>query len=150
MSICRWFTHFYAWGLIWNGTILFHFVLQCFSTSIHMHSADHHSVFVRCLDWLLTTLLIDTSARNEQPLALGLCDSATVDGNGHWPMPTLCQTEAMLTLALVCLQVARRLYESLFVTVYTESQMHVLHYVLGLYFYSALGPTVLLLALTRQ
>ena len=52
--------------------------------------------------------------------------------------------DTLVAMALLCLQVSRRLYECLFVSVFSKSKMHFLHYVLGIYFYTALGPTALL------
>ena len=49
-----------------------------------------------------------------------------------------------LVLLLLCIQVTRRLYECLYMTIFSNSWMHIIHYVLGLYFYSAVGPTALL------
>lgn len=56
-----------------------------------------------------------------------------------------CQFEVSVSLALICLQVSRRLYECLFVSVFSPTaSMHLLHYALGMYFYTAIGPTALL------
>lgn len=52
--------------------------------------------------------------------------------------------DTLVVLILVCVQVFRRLYESLCVSVFSDAKMHVLHYILGIYFYTALGPTALL------
>ena len=52
--------------------------------------------------------------------------------------------DMLVAMALICLQVSRRLYECLFVSVFSKSKMHFLHYVLGVYFYTALAPTALL------
>ena len=49
-----------------------------------------------------------------------------------------------VVLLLLCVQVSRRLYECLYVSVFSTSRMHVVHYVLGLYFYTAVGLTALL------
>ena len=49
-----------------------------------------------------------------------------------------------VVLLLLCIQVSRRLYECLYVSVFSISRMHIVHYVLGLYFYTAVGPTALL------
>ena len=49
-----------------------------------------------------------------------------------------------IVLLLLCVQVTRRLYECLCVSVFSSSRMHLVHYALGLYFYTAVGPTALL------
>ena len=51
--------------------------------------------------------------------------------------------EVLLALILICCQVVRRLYECVWVNVFSDSNMHIAHYILGLYFYTALGPTAL-------
>ena len=55
-----------------------------------------------------------------------------------------CHFDVWLVLALVCMQVTRRLYECLFVSVFSDSKMSILHYILGVYFYSCVGLTALL------
>ena len=55
---------------------------------------------------------------------------------------TVWQLEAVIAMVMVCLQIGRRLYECLFVSVFSDSRMHWLHYILGLYFYTAVGPMV--------
>ena len=49
-----------------------------------------------------------------------------------------------VVLLLLCIQVSRRLYECLCVSVFSSSRMHIVHYVLGLYFYTTVGLTALL------
>lgn len=49
----------------------------------------------------------------------------------------------VLSLVMVCVQVVRRTYESVFVTRFSSSQMHLGHFLLGLFFYTSLGPTAL-------
>lgn len=52
--------------------------------------------------------------------------------------------EVLLVLTLVCLQVSRRLYECLFVSMFSDSKIGAFHYLLGIYFYSCVGLTALL------
>ena len=52
--------------------------------------------------------------------------------------------DTAVVLSMLSLQVARRLYECLFVSVFSSSRIHVLHYVLGLFFYPAVALTALL------
>jgi len=54
--------------------------------------------------------------------------------------PTIDATTCLLTLALIWLHVARRLWETLFISVYSETEMNVLHYILGIAHYILL-PT---------
>ena len=49
-----------------------------------------------------------------------------------------------LVLLILCIQVTRRLYECLYVSIFSTSRMHIVHYVLGIYFYTAVGLTALL------
>ena len=52
--------------------------------------------------------------------------------------------EVLLTLVLLLVQTLRRLLECLYVTRHSQRKMHMIHYVLGLYFYTAVGPTAML------
>ena len=54
------------------------------------------------------------------------------------------QMDVFLALILLFLQTLRRLVECIFITEHSDRKMHAIHYVLGLYFYSAVGPTALL------
>jgi hypothetical protein len=47
-------------------------------------------------------------------------------------------TTCLLTLALIWLHVVRRLWETLFISVYSETEMNVLHYILGIAHYTLL------------
>lgn len=53
-------------------------------------------------------------------------------------------TDTFLTLGLLLLQTFRRLLECLLVIEHSNRKMHAIHYVLGLYFYTAIGPTAML------
>lgn len=53
--------------------------------------------------------------------------------------------DTAVVLSMLSLQVTRRLYESLFVSVFSSSaRMHLLHYALGLFFYPAVALTALI------
>lgn len=54
------------------------------------------------------------------------------------------ELDVFLTLLLLYIQTFRRLLESMFVTRYSNRQMHIIHYILGLYFYTAVGPTAMI------
>lgn len=53
-------------------------------------------------------------------------------------------TDVFLTLTLLLIQTTRRLLECLLVIEHSNRKMHVIHYVMGLYFYTAVGPTAML------
>ena len=118
LFIFRWFTHFYAWGVLWNFTVFYHCVSVCVynkpPTVPYMESA------------------------------LTFLSGLHVEEECHTPGLTQQHFDTLMAMALICLQVSRRLYECLFVSVFSKSKMHFLHYVLGIYFYTALGPTALL------
>ena len=52
--------------------------------------------------------------------------------------------DVAVVLSMLSVQVARRLYERLFVSAPSNARMHWLHYILGLYFYPAVAFTALL------
>lgn len=116
-SFLRYFVHFYAWGTVWNYLLLYMFVTEC------LMGEQLAGVPVLGLWPILARL--DLSVSN--------CCSVV----------TLHCVEVLLVLVMVCCQVTRRLYECLFVSVFSESSMHVIHYLLGFFFYTALGPTAL-------
>ncbi len=124
---CRWFTHFYAWGLIWNLSILTLYLLSCMAGL--PSSPDPLTAVLGPVIGPLVGVDLELACRSETA------------GGGI----TQKQFDVAVVLCLVCVQVARRLYECLFVSVFSpDGSMHVLHYIMGLYFYSALGPTALL------
>ncbi|XP_065918810.1 polyprenol reductase-like [Dysidea avara] len=86
--ICRWFTHFYAWGVIWDCCILAYISEQ------------------------------------------------------QWRFGT-CQFEVVLALAVQTLQVTRRFLECVCISVFSSSKMHILHHLVGVFFYTWNGPTIL-------
>ena len=58
-------------------------------------------------------------------------------------IPTNIFIETLLVLVLVCIQVARRSYESLFITAFGHNKMHIVHFVYGIFFHTSLGPLAL-------
>ena len=75
-------------------------------------------------------------------MGLDLEKSCRTDSDDHISQMEL---DVAIALCFVCVQVARRLYECLFVSVFSQDgRMHILPYALGLYYYTALGPTALL------
>ena len=114
LRVSRWFTHFYVWGVVWNYSLFCIFTLNC----IILHSDISIPIIGPIVDIL-------TGEREH-----------TEVGQYHF--------NVFLVVLLLCVQVTRRLYECLFVTVFSSSRMHIVHYVLGLYFYTAVGLTALL------
>ena len=112
----RWFTHFYVWGVIWNYTLFSVFTLKCI-----FHSNSPISI----IDSTINTL------------TGGLLHRECTEVSQH-------HFNVFIVLLLLCVQVSRRLYECLYVSVFSTSRMHIVHYLLGLYFYTAVGPTALL------
>ena len=115
----RWFTIFYAWGLLWNSVMLYYF---------YCYVAEKNST----ISLLVKPVLQLFYYPNTNPL----------------PHPPCCCTsihlQVFLGLLLVCIQTGRRLVECLFVTVFNNnSEIHSLHFVFGIFFYTALGPGVL-------
>ena len=113
LFVCRWFTHFYVWGLLWNAWLL------CVSLGVCHSYWRIHSLY----EWALPHLGIAN-------VRAGLC--------------SVWQLEVVIAMAMVCLQIGRRLYECLFVSTFSDARIHWLHYVLGVYFYTAIGPVIFL------
>ena len=114
--MCRWFTHFYVWGVIWNYSLFSVFTLKC---------VFHSNISIPIIGTAVNTLTGGLLHRE-----------CTEVSQYHF--------NVFVVLLLLCVQVSRRLYECLYVSVFSTSRMHVVHYVLGLYFYTAVGLTALL------
>lgn len=52
--------------------------------------------------------------------------------------------DTAVVLGMLSVQVLRRLYECLFVSVFSDSRIHLVHYILGIFFYFAVPLTALL------
>lgn len=114
--ISRWFIHFYVWGTIWNTCIFCHALIHCvLDTFLHL----------RVLDQVFRTVTGD--------YVINRCYGLT---QYHF--------ETLLVLFLITIQVSRRLYECFCVSVFSDSEMSIVHYCLGMYFYSSVGLTALL------
>ena len=116
LNYYRWFTHFYIWGVIWNYSLFSVFALKCIF---------HSNISIPIISPIINTLTGSLLHRE-----------CTEVSQYHF--------NVFLVLLLLCVQVSRRLYECLYVSVFSNSRMHVVHYVLGLYFYTAVGLTALL------
>ncbi|XP_072040450.1 polyprenal reductase-like [Amphiura filiformis] len=57
--------------------------------------------------------------------------------------PSASHLSVLLAIAAITIQGVRRLYECFFVSTYSNSTMHVAHYLLGVFFYPLTGLTVL-------
>ena len=112
----RWFTHFYVWGVIWNYSLFSVFTFKC---------VFHSNVSIPIIGPIINTL------------TGGLLHQECIEVSQY-------HFNVFFVLLLLCVQVSRRLYECLYVSVFSNSRMHIVHYVLGLYFYAAVGPTALL------
>ena len=118
--ICRWFTHFYAWGVIWDCSIL------AYITCVYLG----HVPYV--LWWVQTALTYITGH-----------DTEVVIAEQQWRFGT-CQFEVVLALVLQTLQVTRRFLECVCISVFSSSsKMHILHHLVGVFFYTWNGPTIL-------
>lgn len=52
--------------------------------------------------------------------------------------------DVALVLGMLSVQVCRRLYECVFVSVFSDARIHLFHYVLGMWYYPAVALTSLL------
>lgn len=115
----RWFTHFYGWSVMWDCCVFAYLV------SIYMGYAP--SMF----QWIQNILAVIIGH-----------DTEVVIREQHWRFST-CQFEIILALTMQTFQVTRRFLECLYVSVFGNSQMHLLHYIVGYFFYTWTGPTIL-------
>lgn len=118
----RWFTHFYVWGSFWILSITLVYSCSC--------------VPVPFLQYKQIPVLGDVVRFHIGEFLNLKC----------YLVPTQQQhMDTAVVLSMLSLQVTRRLYESLFVSVFSSSaRMHLLHYTLGLFFYPAVALTALI------
>ncbi|XP_029001500.2 polyprenol reductase [Betta splendens] len=109
----RWFWHFYAVSVCWNGFLL---IVYLVLVSQHQSQDPSHQ-------WLAGILAILT----------GLPDFAI-------QVP---QLSTLLVQLLLWVHSLRRLLECLFVSVFSDGAMHLVQYAFGLGYYLVLGLTVL-------
>ena len=112
----RWFIFFYVWGVIWNCNILYHALIHC---------VIYPFVQIQGIDQVMRTVTGD--------YVLFRCYGLT---RYHF--------DALFVLSLICVQVLRRCHECLLVSTFSDSRMSIVHFCLGMFFYSAVGLTALL------
>lgn len=61
----------------------------------------------------------------------------------YYPDEPSSHLSIILAMILIVVQATRRTYECFFVSSYSNSKIHLIHYVMGLYFYLSLGLSVL-------
>ena len=116
-SFNRWFTHFYVWGLFWiiSITIVYFF----------------HCVYLHCVRVPILDNIIHLVTGNFLHMKCLLTFSQR-------------HMDVIVVLSMLIVQVIRRLYECLYVTVFSDARIHLVHYILGLCFYPAAALTALL------
>ena len=114
----RWFTHFYGCSVVWDCCIL------AYVLSIYVGYVP--SMF----QWIGKVL----------SLLIGHDTEVVIIGQ-HQRFST-CQFEIILALTMQTFQVTRRFLECLYVSVFSNSEMHFLHYIVGHFFYTWTGPTI--------
>lgn len=118
LSLFRWFTHFYIWGSMWILSIS----VVYFNSCVLVQSPP-----IPLLDDIIS--LITGGFLHRQ------CRSAPMQQQ---------RVDTAVVLSMLSVQVVRRLYECLFVSVFSDSRIHLVHYVLGMFFYPAVALTALL------
>ena len=112
----RWFTHFYIWGAFWILSISLVYSRSC--------------------------VLFQS---NPVPILDDLVSLVTGGYISHQCRSVLQQhTDTAVVLGMLSVQVVRRLYECLFVSVFSNARIHLVHYILGMFFYPAVALTALL------
>lgn len=123
MFLCfyRWFTHFYIWGTFWIISITLVYFHTCVSIPYLL------SKQIPILDDIILLITGDF----------------LLDKCGSVPMQQQ-HVDTAVVLSMLSVQVTRRLYECLFISVFSDARIHFLHYVLGMFFYPAAALTTLL------
>ena len=111
----KWFTHFYLVSILSNGYLLW----SCYKSYFLKRNVSEK--LVKVVNWL------------------------TFNEYSSTPYFVTCsQSTTIIVLFCLTLQGFRRFYECMFISVFSNSTMHVFHYLAGLFFYSCQGITVLL------
>ena len=110
----RWFRYFYLWGFVWNV-----YVASC--TIIY----SKNDLICKPLKIIFNFLLSPAYTLDDLSLA-----------------SSIVSMETALPLAMICLHLLRRTYESFVVTNFGQSQMDVAHFVTGVLFYTTLSVLV--------
>ncbi|CAL2045136.1 unnamed protein product [Caenorhabditis brenneri] len=74
-----------------------------------------------------------------QPVTIKLLSTLT----RSYSVPPITSSTALLALLLITFHVGRRLYETLFVSVYSDSRMNIFHYVVGIIHYTILPISII-------
>ena len=115
----RWFTHFYVWGSLWILSITLVYYNTCL-VQLFKH--------VPILDDIINVTTGNYIARK--------CRTIAVQQE---------HVDVAVVLGMLSVQVAKRLYECLCVSVFSDdARMHLVHYFLGLFYYPAVAFTALL------
>ncbi|XP_076009367.1 polyprenal reductase [Genypterus blacodes] len=112
----RWFWHFYAVSVVWNGSLL----------ALSLYVTLQKQSYPSCLTWIVDILTGGLSSDSEAPQ---LSDGPV-------------QLSAGLVQLLLWLHSLRRLLECLLVSVFSDGVINLLQYGFGLGYYIALGLTV--------
>ncbi|XP_062858178.1 polyprenol reductase [Trichomycterus rosablanca] len=113
----RWFWHFYAVSVVWNGLLL---LLSLYTVFFH-----------QLLPQFLTDLLVFLTG---QPKTT-------------W---SELQLAVVVVQALLWIHSIRRLLECLYVSIFSDGVIHIVHYAFGLSYYIILGLTVLCVNSTQH
>lgn len=114
----RYFIHFYTWGTVWIWSITIGYFSHCITQS---------SSFLKPIQIIVSTIDFITDGNLKTCFAL-----------------TRHHVDVAVVLSMLSVQVLRRLYECVFVSIFSNSaRIHLLHYFLGLFFYTAVPLTSL-------
>lgn len=136
----RWFWHFYATSVGWNGLL---FVL-------YLNFIFRHQSYPSWLTEVLDILTGEPSSDSQGELTNHRCVKACVFSVLLTLMQMFIllisvvpQLSTVLALLLLCIHSLRRLLECLCVSVFSDGVIHLVQYVFGLGYYILLGLTVL-------
>lgn len=137
----RWFWHFYAISVVWNGSLL----------ALNLNVTLQNQSYPLCLTWIIDILTGEPSTDSKGTVGWhSLCCAKKLTSLCLWCWlylmlaPSVApQLSAVLVQLLLWLHSLRRLLECLLVSVFSDGVINSLQYGFGLGYYVALGLTVL-------
>lgn len=136
----RWFWHFYAISVVWNGLLL----------GLYLKFILQHQSYPAWLTGILDTLTSVPSPDSQGKLRVLCCFSFMPSSPVLFTLKkmllssvsTVPQLSTVLVQLLLCIHSLRRLLECLFVSIFSDGAIHVVQYIFGLGYYILLGLTV--------
>lgn len=129
-SSYRWFYHFYLFASTFYATL----ALSMYQVYYLKQSIPEH-----------VQILLDSwvgPSRRATGKGIPIITVICPNRSPHFRIPVMPES-VIIAMVLIIIQVTRRLGECIFLSVYSEAKMNIVHYVFGLLFYFGVGLSLL-------